>query len=161
MAALPELAKQLPQGMTLEVANNAADFIQESISEVSETLILAMILVILVILVFLKSLRATVIPALAIPTSILGSFAVAFFLGFTLNILTLLALVLAIGLVVDDAIVVLENGYRHMQMGKDRRKAAFDASKEIGFAVLAITIALVAVFVPLSFLTGNVGRLFS
>ena len=161
MAALPELAKQLPQGMTLEVAYNAADFIQESISEVSETLILAMILVILVILVFLKSLRATVIPALAIPTSILGSFAVAFFLGFTLNILTLLALVLAIGLVVDDAIVVLENVYRHMQMGKDRRKAAFDASKEIGFAVLAITIALVAVFVPLSFLTGNVGRLFS
>jgi multidrug efflux pump len=161
LAALPELTKELPDGMKLEVAYNAAEFIQESISEVSETLIIAMILVILVILAFLKSLRATIIPALAIPVSILGSFAVAYFLGFTLNILTLLALVLAIGLVVDDAIVVLENVYRHMQMGKDRRRAAFDASKEIGFAVLAITISLVAVFIPLSFLTGNVGRLFA
>ncbi len=159
--ALPELIKTLPEGMNLEVAYNAADFIQESINEVSETLLIAMFLVILVILVFLKSLRATIIPALAIPTSIIGSFAVAYFLGFTLNILTLLALVLAIGLVVDDAIVVLENVYRHMQMGKDRRQAAFDASQEIGFAILAITISLVAVFVPLSFLTGNVGRLFS
>ena len=160
VAALPELAKTLPDGMTLEVAYNAADFIQESISEVRETLFLAGFLVILVILVFLKSLRATLIPVLAIPVSILGSFAVGYFLGFTRNILTLLALVLAIGLVVDDAIVVLENVYRHMQLGKDRRKASFDASREIGFAVLAITIALVAVFVPLSFLTGNVGRLF-
>ncbi len=159
--ALPELSKLLPEGMKLEVAYNSATFIQDSIDDVSRTLILAMFLVVLVILVFLKSLRATIIPALAIPTSIIGSFAVAYFLGFTLNILTLLALVLAIGLVVDDAIVVLENVYRHMQMGKDRRKAAFDGSKEIGFAVLAITIALVAVFIPLSFLTGNIGRLLS
>jgi len=158
--ALPELSKLLPQGMHLEVAYNSAEYIQESVDEVSKTLIIAMFLVILVILVFLKSLRATVIPALAIPTSIIGSFAVAYFLGFTLNILTLLALVLAIGLVVDDAIVVLENIYRHMQLGKDRRQAALDGSKEIGFAVLAITIAVLAVFVPLSFLTGNVGRLF-
>jgi len=160
MAAMPTLAKELPKGMNLEVAYNAAEFIQESINEVSETVLIALFLVILVILAFLKSFRATVIPVVAIPVSILGSFAVGYFLGFTLNILTLLALVLAIGLVVDDAIVVLENVYRHMQMGKDRRKAAFDASKEIGFAVLAITISLVAVFVPLSFLTGNVGKLF-
>jgi len=161
VAALPELSRLLPEGMKLEVAYNSATFIQDSIDDVTQTLVIAMFLVILVILVFLKSLRATIIPALAIPTSIIGSFAVAYFLGFTLNILTLLALVLAIGLVVDDAIVVLENVYRHMQLGKDRRKAAFDGSKEIGFAVLAITIALVAVFIPLSFLTGNVGRLLS
>ncbi|EQB64146.1 MAG: Cation/multidrug efflux pump [candidate division Zixibacteria bacterium RBG-1] len=158
--ALPELSMLLPQGMHLEVAYNSAEHIQESVDEVSKTLIIAMFLVVLVILLFLKSLRATIIPALAIPTSIIGSFAIAYFLGFTLNILTLSALVLAIGLVVDDAIVVLENVYRHMQMGKDKRKAAFDGSKEIGFAVLSITITMVAVFVPLSFLTGNVGRLF-
>lgn len=160
VAALPEISKVLPPGMHLEVAYNSAEYIQESIDEVSKTLIVAMFLVVLVILAFLKSFRATVIPALAIPTSIVGSFAIAYFLGFTLNILTLLALVLAIGLVVDDAIVVLENAYRHMQLGKDKRKAAFDGSKEIGFAVLSITIAMIAVFVPLSFLTGNVGRLF-
>jgi multidrug efflux pump len=119
-----------------------------------------MVLVILVILVFLKSLRATLIPAVAIPTSIVGAFAVAYFMGFTINILTLLALVLSIGLVVDDAIVVLENVHRHMEMGKSRRRAAFDGTKEIGFAILATTIALVAVFVPVAFLTGTVGRLF-
>ncbi len=160
LKALPELRRLLPPGMKLEVAYNAAEFIKDSIDEVFQTLFIAMCLVVLVILTFLKSFRATAIPALAIPVSIIGSLAVAYFLGFTINILTLMALVLAIGLVVDDAIVVLENVYRHMQMGKDRKKAAFDGSKEIGFAVLAITISLVAVFVPLSFLTGNVGRLF-
>ncbi len=115
----------------------------------------------LVILLFLKSFRATIIPTFAIPASIIGAFALAYFFGFTINILTLLALVLAIGLVVDDAIVVLENVYRHMEMGKNRRQAAIDGSKEIGFAVMATTITLVAVFVPLAFLEGNVGRLFN
>ena len=115
---------------------------------------------VLVVYVFLKSLRATVIPILAIPVSIIGAFTVAFALGFTINILTLLALVLAIGLVVDDAIVVLENIVRHLEMGKSRRRAAFDGVREIGFAVLATTIALVAVFIPVAFLTGAVGRLF-
>jgi len=112
-------------------------------------------------LAFLKSFRATTIPTLAIPISIIGALAAAYFAGFTLNILTLLALVLAIGLVVDDAIVVLENVYRHMEMGKSRWQAALDGSKEIGFAVIATTIALVAVFIPLAFLTGSVGRLFN
>jgi multidrug efflux pump len=158
---LPELTKLLPDGMRLDVAYNSATFIKESISEVNETLFLAIILVVIVILLFLKSFRATIIPTFAIPTSIIGAFAVAFFLGFTINILTLLALVLAIGLVVDDAIVVLENIYRHMEMGKTRWRAAIDGSKEIGFAVLATTISLVAVFVPLAFLQGNVGRLFN
>ena len=158
---LPELQKLLPEGMKLDVAYNSATYIQESINEVGQTLGLAIILVILVILFFLKSIRATIIPAFAIPTSIIGAFAVAYFLGFTINILTLLALVLAIGLVVDDAIVMLENVYRHMEMGKTRMRAALDGSKEIGFAILATTISLVAVFVPLAFLQGNVGRLFN
>jgi multidrug efflux pump len=158
--ALPQLTQALPPGMHLDVAYDSSTFIEDSIHEVRDTLLIAMFLVILVILVFLKSLRATVIPAIAIPVSIIGTFAVAYFLGFTVNILTLLALVLAIGLVVDDAIVVLENVFRHMEMGKSRRQAAFDGSKEIGFAVLATTISLVAVFVPVAFLTGTVGRLF-
>ncbi len=160
-AALPDLATLLPEGMKLDVAYDSSTFINESINEVAETLIIAMCLVVLVVLAFLKSLRATTIPTLAIPISIMGSFAVAYFAGFTINILTLLALVLAIGLVVDDAIVVLENIFRHMEMGKNKRQAALDGSTEIGFAVVATTIALVAVFIPLAFLTGSVGRLFN
>ncbi len=159
--ALPELSALLPKGMKIDVAYDSADFINESINEVQETLIIAVLLVILVVLAFLKSFRATIIPTLAIPISIIGTFAVIYFAGFTINILTLLALVLAIGLVVDDAIVVLENIYRHMEMGKSRWQAAMDGSKEIGFAVIATTIALVAVFIPLAFLTGSVGRLFN
>jgi multidrug efflux pump len=158
--SLPELSALLPAGMRLDVAYDSSTFISDSIHEVTDTLLIAMCLVILVILVFLKSFRATGIPTLAIPVSVVGTFAVAYFLGFTINILTLLALVLAIGLVVDDAIVVLENIFRHMEMGKTRRRAALDGSREIGFAVLATTIALVAVFVPVAFLTGTVGRLF-
>ena len=159
--ALPELGRLLPAGMRLDVAYDSSTFISDSVKEVSNTLLIAVALVILVIFVFLKSLRATVIPTVAIPTSIIGTFAVMALFGFTVNILTLLALVLAIGLVVDDAIVVLENVYRHMEMGKDRRRAAFDGSNEIGFAVLATTISLVAVFVPVAFLQGSIGRLFN
>ncbi len=159
--SLPELRKIVPDGMRIEVAYNSAEFIQNSINEVRETIFIALGLVVLVILAFLKSFRATIIPIFAIPVSIIGTFVVIFFLGYTINILTLLAFVLAIGMVVDDAIVVLENVYRHMEMGKSRWQAALDASKEIGFAVLATTIALVAVFVPFAFLTGNVGRLFN
>jgi multidrug efflux pump len=118
-------------------------------------------LVVLVVLLFLKSLRATMIPAVAIPISVIGTFAVAYFSGFTINILTLLAIVLSIGLVVDDAIIVLENAYRHLEMGKSRMQAAIDGSREIGFAIVATTIALVAVFVPVAFMTGSVGRLFN
>jgi multidrug efflux pump len=159
--ALPALSALLPEGMRLEIAYDSSVFISESVKEVAETLLIATFLVILVILVFLKSFRATLIPTIAIPISIIGTFAVDYFLGFTINILTLLALVLAIGLVVDDAIVVLENVFRHMEMGKPRLRAAFDGSKEIGFAVLATTISLVAVFVPVAFLQGSVGRLFN
>ena len=160
-SVLPELSKLLPEGMKLEVAYDSSEFINESISEVQQTLIIALVLVVLVVLAFLKSFRATVIPSLAIPISIVGALAAVYFAGFTINILTLLGFVLAIGLVVDDAIVVLENIYRHMEMGKSRWQAAIDGSKEIGFAVISTTIALVAVFVPLAFLSGNVGRLFN
>ncbi|HET9253480.1 MAG TPA: efflux RND transporter permease subunit [Candidatus Eisenbacteria bacterium] len=159
--ALPEFQTLIPEGMKLEVAYDSSVFIQESIDEVSHTIIIAMCLVVLVILVFLKSFRATLIPTVAIPVSIIGALAVAYLLGFTINILTLLALVLAIGLVVDDAIVVLENVYRHMEMGKSRLRAAYDGAKEIGFAIIATTISLVAVFVPVAFLQGSVGRLFN
>ncbi|MDZ7344514.1 MAG: efflux RND transporter permease subunit, partial [candidate division KSB1 bacterium] len=159
--ALPELEKILPAGMQIDVAYNSATFIQNSIDEVANTILIASGLVVLVIVAFLKSFRATLIPTFAIPISIIGTFAVAYFLGYTINILSLLALVLAIGLVVDDAIVMLENIYRHMEMGKTRWQAAIDGAREIGFAVLATTIALVAVFVPLAFLTGNIGRLFN
>ncbi len=159
--ALPQLRAQLPPGMNLEVAYDSSTFINDSIHEVLVSLGVAFLLVILVIFVFLGSLRATLIPAVAIPVSIIGTFTVTYFLGFTINILTLLALVLAIGLVVDDAIIMLENVYRHMELGKPRRRAAFDGAKEIGFAILATTIALVAVFVPVAFLTGRVGRLFN
>jgi multidrug efflux pump len=160
-STLPELTKLLPEGMKLDVAYDSSTFITDSIAEVQQTLIIALCLVVLVVLAFLKSFRATTIPTLAIPVSIIGALAIAYFAGFTINILTLLALVLAIGLVVDDAIVVLENVYRHMEMGKNRLQAAFDGSNEIGFAVIATTVALVAVFVPLAFLTGSVGRLFN
>jgi len=158
---LPDLLKLLPDGMRIDVAYNSAVFIENSIDEVRETILIAVGLVVLVIFAFLKSFRATIIPTFAIPVSIIGTFAVSYFLGHTVNILTLLAMVLAIGLVVDDAIVVLENVYRHMEMGKTRWQAALDGSKEIGFAVLATTISLVAVFVPFAFLSGNVGRLFN
>ncbi len=160
-SSLKELEALLPAGMKLDVAYDSSTFIKDSISEVQETLAIGMVLVVFVVYVFLKSARATLIPTVAIPISIIGALAVVYFVGYTINILTLLALVLAIGLVVDDAIVVLENVYRHMEMGKTRWQAAIDGSKEIGFAVLATTITLVAVFVPLAFLTGNVGRLFN
>ncbi len=159
-AALPDLRAELADGMRLDVAYDSSTFIQESIDEVEETLFIAMALVVLVILAFLRSIRATIIPALAIPASIIGTFAFAWALGFTINILTLLALVLAIGLVVDDAIVMLENIHRHLEMGKPPLRAALDGAREIGFAVVATTISLVAVFIPVAFLTGAVGRLF-
>jgi multidrug efflux pump len=160
-AALPDLTRLLPEGVILDIAFDSSEFIKDSIAEVRQTLLIALALVVLVVLAFLKSFRATVIPTLAIPISIIGTLTAIYLFGFTINILTLLGFVLAIGLVVDDAIVVLENVYRHMEMGKSRWQAAIDGSKEIGFAIVSTTIALVAVFVPLAFLTGNVGRLFN
>ncbi len=161
-AALPAIREALPPGASLEVAFNEAIFVQRSIREAQESLVLAAGLVVLIILAFLRNLRATIIPGLAIPTSIIATFAVMFFLGFTINNLTLLALTLAIGIVVDDAIIVLENAYRHQEeLHEDPETAATNGTREIAFAVIATTISLVAVFTPLAFLQGNTGRLFN
>jgi multidrug efflux pump len=158
--AIPRLSEVLPAGMDLEMAYDSAIFIEDSINEVRNTFAIALALVILTVLLFLKSFRAMLIPIVAIPVAIVGTFSVAYALGFSINIITLLALVLAIGLVVDDAIVVLENIFRHREMGRSRRAAAFAGMQEIGFAVVATTVALVSVFLPVAFLTGTIGRLF-
>ena len=159
---LPAIQANLPPGVTLNMAFDGSVFIQRSIKEAQETLLLTAGLVILIILLFLASLRATVIPALAIPVSIIATFAILSALGYSVNTFTLLGLILAIGIVVDDAIIVLENAYRHQEeLGKDPQTAAIDGTREITTAVIATTIALVAVFSPLLFLTGATGRLFN
>jgi multidrug efflux pump len=161
-AALPEIQSMLPAGVKLEEGYDQSVFVKRSIKEAEETLIIAAGLVVLIIFLFLRNVRATIIPGLAIPASIVGTFAIMAALGFSINNLTLLALTLAIGIVVDDAIIVLENAYRHQEeLGKPPEQAALDGSNEIGFAVIATTIALVAVFTPLAFLQGSTGRLFN
>ncbi len=161
-AQLPRVQAQLPPGVTLEVAFDASTFVRRSITEAEETLLIAAGLVIVIIFLFLRNLRATIIPGIAIPASIVSAFAIMYFLGFSINNVTLLALTLAIGIVVDDAIIVLENAYRHQEeLGEDPVTAATNGTREIAFAVIATTIALVAVFTPLAFLEGNTGRLFN
>ena len=158
---LAQLQKMLPPGVEAKVAYDSSIYIKRSIQEVKESLFQAGVLVTLVIFLFLRSVRTTIIPVLAIPTSIIGTFFVINALGFTINNLTLLALVLSIGVVVDDAIVVLENAFRHIEeYGKPPMQAAHEATREVGFAVIAATLALVAVFVPVAFLKGATGRLF-
>ncbi len=160
-AEMNRLEATLPPGMTVDVNYDESIFISQSINEVYHALTIALILVIGVVFIFLRNLRATLIPALAIPVSIIASFMVLGALGFSINVLTLLALVLAIGLVVDDAIVVLENIHRRMELGEPTLLAALRGSRQIGFAVIATTLVLVAVFVPIAFLEGNIGRLFA
>ena len=161
-AALPAVQASLPPGVELNMAFDGSVFIQRSIQEARETLVLTAVLVVLIIFVFLASLRATIIPALAIPVSIIATFALLGALGYSVNTFTLLGLILAIGIVVDDAIIVLENAYRHQEeLHKDPETAAIDGTREITTAVIATTIALVAVFSPLLFLTGATGRLFN
>jgi multidrug efflux pump len=159
---LPAIQRALPAGVRIDAAFDQSVFVKRSILEAQETLLLAGGLVVVIIFVFLRNLRATIIPGLAIPASIVATFAVMYFLGFSINNLTLLALTLAIGIVVDDAIIVLENAYRHQEeLRKDPETAARDGTREIGFAVVATTICLVAVFTPLAFLRGSTGRLFN
>ena len=161
-AALPLIEQALPPGVQLRTAFDQSIYVKRSISETIDTLFLAFVLVVIVIFLFLRNLRATIIPGLAIPVSIVGAFGAMFILGYSVNTFTLLALILAIGLVVDDAIIVLENAYRHQEeLGEDPETAAMRGTSEIGFAVIATTIALVAVFAPLAFLTGTTGRLFN
>ena len=158
---VPRIQKGLPEGMKVAVAFDSAIFIDEAIKAVYTTIGEALILVVLVIFLFLRSLRSTLIPFVTIPVSLIGAFIFLYVLGFTINILTLLGIVLAIGLVVDDAIVVLENIYRHIEDGMAPMKAALQGSREIAFAVVAMTITLAVVFTPLAFMSGNVGKLFS
>lgn len=150
----------LPIGCDLWIAYDASVYVEKAISEVWGTLTMAFILVVLIIFVFLRNLRSTIIPAVAIPVSVVGTFAILYAFGYSVNILTMLALVLSIGIVVDDAIVVLEAIYRHVEEGMPPLKAAFKAMEEISFAVIAITISLVAVFAPLAFQKSTTGRLF-
>lgn len=159
--ALPEIQAALPPGVQIETAFDQSVFVRRSIQEAQETLLVAAVLVVLIIFVFLRNLRATLIPGIAIPASIVGAFLVLYAFGFTINNLTLLALILAIGIVVDDAIIVMENAYRHQEeLGEDPQNAAMRGTREIAFAVIATTVALVAVFSPLTFLRGTTGRLF-
>ncbi len=159
-AELPAIRDSLPEGMQVRVAFDRSVFIEESITAVYATLAEALALVVLIIFFFLRSVRATFIPFVTIPVSLVGAFIFLYAMGFTVNILTLLALVLAIGLVVDDAIVVLENIYRRIEHGMAPLPAAFAGSREIAFAVVAMTVSMATVFVPLAFMTGNTGRLF-
>ncbi|MEJ2689007.1 MAG: efflux RND transporter permease subunit [Deltaproteobacteria bacterium] len=158
---LPELRQALPQGVTLTVAVDHTEFIRSSLHEAISTLLIAFGLVILVVLVFLRTFWATLIPVLAVPISIVGAFAGMWVLGFSVNILTLFSLVLSIGLVIDDAIIMLENIYRHMEEGEKPIPAAIHGAREIAFPVLSTTISLIAIFIPLGFMRGDIGRLFS
>jgi multidrug efflux pump len=161
-AELPVIQESLPPGVQIHAAFDQSVFVKRSIREAEETLIIAGLLVVAIIFVFLRNLRATIIPGLAIPTSIIATFGVMYFLGFSINTFTLLALTLAIGVVVDDAIIVLENAYRHQhELGEDPRTAAINGTREIAFPVIAATISLIAVFTPLAFLQGTTGRLFN
>ncbi|WP_298398881.1 efflux RND transporter permease subunit [uncultured Azonexus sp.] len=159
-AELPRITEELPEGMRVDISYDSSVFIDRSIKSVFTTIGEAIVLVLAIIFFFLRNLRATLIPLVTIPVSLIGAFAIMFVLGFTINTLTLLALVLAIGLVVDDAIVMLENIYRHIEEGMPRREAAFKGAKEIGFAVVAMTLTLAAVYAPVAFMTGRTGKLF-
>jgi len=161
-AEMARINPTLPEGMAIKQSYDTSVFVKDAIKEVYKTLGIAIFLVVLVIFLFLGSVRAMLVPAVTVPVSLVATFTVLLALGFSVNILTLLALVLAIGLVVDDAIVVLENIHRRMeQYGETRLVAAFRGTRQVGFAVIATTVVLVAVFVPIAFLQGDVGRLFT
>src|SRR5450830_613019 len=159
-AMIPKLQADLPPGIKIDIANDNSVFIDKSIKSVFRTIIEAVFLVALVIFVFLRTLRASIIPIITIPVALIGTFSMMALAGFSINTLTLLALVLAIGLVVDDAIVVLENIFRHIEEGLDPFSASIKGVREVGFAVVAMTLTLAAVYAPLAFTPGRTGRLF-
>ena len=159
-AVVPELQAQLPSDIRIQVASDRTNSIRASLHEIELTLLVSLILVVLVVSAFLRSARATFIPAVATIVSLLGTFGVMYLLGFSLNNLSLMAITVATGFVVDDAIVVLENTQRHIEAGMERFKAALLGAREVGFTVLSISISLVAVFIPLLFMGGQTGRLF-
>ncbi|QDO83895.1 efflux RND transporter permease subunit [Shewanella psychropiezotolerans] len=159
-ALVDELNPTLPAGMEIKRSYDSSVFIEASVKEVYQTLFIAMFLVIIVIYLFLGSVRAMLIPALTVPVSLMATFIVLYALGYTINLLTLLAMILAIGMVVDDAIVVLENIHRRIEEGDSPLKAAYLGSREVAFAVVATTLVLIAVFMPITFLEGDIGKLF-
>ena len=159
-ALLPSFQKQLPAAVSLNILFDTSVPIKASFEDAKFTLLLTLVLVVFVIFVFLRNFSATVIPSLALPMSIIGTFTVLYVLNYSLDNLSLMALTLAIGFVVDDAIVMLENIVRHMEMGKDRLQAALDGSHEVGFTIVSMTLSLAAVFLPVLFMGGIVGRLF-
>ncbi|BAY22747.1 acriflavin resistance protein [Calothrix sp. NIES-2100] len=158
---LPSFREQIPAAVDMEILYDRSQSIRESVNDVKFTLFLTICLVILVIFLFLRNLSATIIPSLAVPLSLVATFGVMLLLGYSLDNLSLMALTLAVGFVVDDAVVMLENIVRHMEMGETRMQAALNGSKEIGFTILSMTISLVAVFIPIMFMGGILGRLFS
>ena len=154
------LKVQIPPSVEIKTLYDRSIAIEESVKDVKFTLMLTLFLVIMVIFIFLRNVSATIIPSLALPMSLIGTFAVMYLFGYSLDNLSLMALTLAVGFVVDDAIVMLENIVRHMEMGKDPMKASYEGSAEVGFTILAMTISLTAVFIPLLFMGGILGRLF-
>ena len=157
---LPQITETLPEGMRIDFAYDSTIFIEESIDEVYTTVAEAILLVMLVIFLFLRNWRAVLVPLVTIPVSLIGAFAMMLLFGFSINTLSLLAMVLAIGLVVDDAIVMLENIYRHIEKGTPPFEAALKGSRQIGFAIIAMTLTLAAVYLPFAFSTGRSGMLF-
>lgn len=160
-AAFPDIRSQLPAGLTGEIVYDSTFFINTSIREVIKTLVEALLIVTIVIFLFLGSLRAVIVPVIAMPLSLVGTFAVMLALGYSINLLTLLAIVLAIGLVVDDAIIVVENVDRHMKLGQPPLQASLLAARELGSPILAMTVVLIAVYVPIGFQGGLTGALFT
>jgi HAE1 family hydrophobic/amphiphilic exporter-1 len=156
---LPTFRAQMPAAISLAILYDRSVSIRDSVHDVKFTLFLAICLVVLVIFLFLRNLSATVIPSMALPMSIVGTFSIMYLLGYSLDNLSLMALTLSVGFVVDDAIVMLENIVRHLEMGKDPRQASYDGSREIGFTILSMTLSLAAVFIPVFFMGGVVGRL--
>lgn len=159
-ASLPEIEKILPSGYKLEIASDSSPFIRRAVENSIDDILIGAFLAILTVFLFLRNIRATIISALALPTSVIGTFLAVKALGFTLNYMTTLALSISIGLLVDDAIVVIENIFRHKEMGKDRVTASLDATNEIGFAVIAITLTIVSVFGPTIYIHGVMGQFF-
>ncbi|MGH8600062.1 MAG: efflux RND transporter permease subunit, partial [Burkholderiales bacterium] len=157
----PQIQSQLPQGLQAKIVYDSTDYINSSINEVLQTLIEALVIVTIVIFLFLGSVRSTLIPIIAMPLSLIGAFLFMLVLGYSINLLTLLALVLAIGLVVDDAIIVVENVHRHMELGSSPFEAALAGARELGSPIIAMTIVLIAVYLPIGFMGGLTGALFT
>jgi len=157
---IEQLKKDLPEDVSIEMVYDNTKFIRASINEVQETIYIALILVVLVIFLFLRDWRVTLVPIVVIPVSLIGAFFIMYISGFSINVLTMLAVVLSVGLVVDDAIVVAENIYVRIEQGMSPREAGIEGSNEIFFAVISTTITLISVFLPIVFMDGMTGRLF-